>query len=69
MTTRHEIKIVDAKPLPPGSLAQEGMPITMLVGTDSRLASGSHSQDWCALFHAIGLAWSSRFRVTEGKLP
>lgn len=35
MTTRHEIKIVDAKPFPPGSFAQEGMPITMLVGTDS----------------------------------
>lgn len=35
MTTRHEIKSVDAKPFPPGSFAQEGMPITMLVGTDS----------------------------------
>ena len=45
MTTRHEIRIVDAKPLPSGSFAQEGMPITMLVGTDSYAGVVQYASD------------------------
>ena len=82
MTTRHEIKIVDAKPLPPGSLAQEGMPVTMLVGTDSyaglvqsvsedqreiTVTVGKNKKDYCLSMRTDGNYWIKGNQIGDAR--